>query len=65
MTTEMCANGKVLRVNWLYSPALERPILKGAYEDHLRICPQCRAHFAELTEAAEKAEYPEVTDETE
>ena len=31
---------------------------KSAYETHVKDCPACQAYFAELREAAEKAEHP-------
>ena len=50
---EMCKTGWQLRMaSW---GEISR---KSAYEDHVMACPACQAYFAELREAAEKAEHP-------
>lgn len=54
--TEMCADGRKFRIDWLREKS---KINKALYELHLSSCKQCRQHFAELTEAAQKAEHPE------
>jgi hypothetical protein len=68
MTTEMCKDGKDYRADWLLDddlPQWERKFLKDLYTNHINTCPQCRAHFAELTAQAEKAVHPEIEVENE
>jgi len=64
MTTEMCIVGWKLRSDYLNS-LVNRDLPYFLYAEHLRNCPQCKRYIIELTAEAEKAEYPEMSDEAE
>ena len=50
---DMCQTGEWLRLAFYADRSR-----KQAYEEHVQGCQVCRAYFAELREAAEKAEHP-------